>query len=340
MCEQNTNAENDCFEPFKHFNFLAKIFLSAPFTVKGKVGKRNISAISHTNLLYILICSSIVSLSMNMVYNYLKWGSVLRVSQSIFNILSVIVIICVTFFKNVTKVEIMRKMINKEHFLVDSKVINNKLESYNKLKFVSLAEIVIIISIMIITLIFVISEYSPEKQLQLFIVYIIPNGIIMFYICQYVNYIIILKSWLNSLNSYLKNLSYIRNEIDVNIQSLEKKIKIAKKSYIIIFKLTELIQEYFEIPVLFIKATSFLNTTGFLYLFISSETTHISTYLWIVANALKIFSLPFFCELCMEEVSLLSTQNLKYRHFLFLGPENCTNTEKNISDENGRKCFS
>lgn len=306
-CKQNINSETDCFEPLKYFNFLAKIFLSAPFSMKRQVGKRKFSTISHTNLLYILICLSVVSLSIYMLYNYFKWGSILRVSQALFNILSIIVIIFVTFLKNFTIVEIMRKMLNKEKFLIHSKVIDHKLNNYNKIKIISLVQIFIIISLMIITLIFVISEYSPEKQIVLLIVYIIPNGIIMFYICQYVNYIIILKTWLKYLNSYLKKLYYLRNENEINVQlEMENKIIIAKKSYITIFKLTQLIQKYFQIPVLCIKATSFLNTTGFLYLFISSETTHNSTYLWIVANILKIFSLPFFCELCVEEVTLLS----------------------------------
>lgn len=291
-------TSQDIFSSLKYFNFMARFFLTAPYRVEGKVDERKFVPFKNTNALYILVCLMSISIEYYMVYSYFQWAVMLRLCQAIFNAFAMTIIILFTFIKKSQAVHIMKKFTNKEKFLAQYGIKCN----YKKLRIVSIIEIVVIIIIMCSTLYFVTKEYSQSRQITLTLCYIVPNGLIMTYLCQYINYTLILHDWLKNLNAYLLKLCNDDNDI-------EAKLITGRKSYIIIWKLSKLLQSYYEIPVLFVKATSFLNTTAFLYLGLASENIFFSTYMWIGANILKIFALPFFCDFCVEKV-----KSRKYYH--------------------------
>lgn len=156
-------------------------------------------------------------------------------------------------------------------------------------------QLIVILLISIVSQSLVPLEYSTLRKGLLFCMFVLPNIITMLFLCQYINLVLVVRDWLDSLNGYLKELLIIEFEAD-------KRLDNCRESFHSLWELTKEIEKAFQLPVLVLMGTTFINTAAFVYLWIVVPKINPSTYLWFFSNILKISILPLACELCRTKV--------------------------------------
>lgn len=300
----NSRNEKDIFKALWLFNLISKLLMSAPFTVSGPVDQRKFTPIRHNDINYFVRCSITLCAGFYAISQFMMHGVKLRFTQGALNCLTMTVIIIWTFLKKNEIVKLLRKFEKKEKRFKEIGIVY----SYTRLRNVSIVEISSVFLIICAIYILVLDEYEDSREILMFLLFILPNIIIMLYVCQYINYVLILNDWLKNLHIYIERMYYSDSDI-------EMRLSYARQTFYSIWKLSDMVQKYFQFPVLCINATSFLNITAFLYRWLISTHVHLSTFFWIGANLLKLFILPFLCELCCNKVlnqSIPVYFNIKY----------------------------
>lgn len=283
----------DIFQILKFNYLISKLFLVAPYKIFGTIGDRSFIAVKNNDVVYFLKCVALSTVLFICFSIFTRFGVLLRVTQALFNCLSVTLMTFCSFFRKKLATKILKHFEQSEKFFSEHGI----LYSEKRLRKITIREFVLLFGVSCYVLTVLTFEYLTRNHtLSIYILFFVPNTVIYCYLYQYYNYIFILEDWLQSLKEYIENLYYV----DENM--LESKLYVARNVYNSIYKMSQLIQTYFQIPLLSIKAGSFINTTAYSYLLYVSSGSIWSTYFWIFVNVLKLLLLSFICQRCTNKV--------------------------------------
>lgn len=279
------------FQALKWFYFLNKLFMVAPYTIHISTNKTEIKVISKYDIIYyIRTLFVLISLSYGLTF-YFSMAVRFKVVQAVLNIVSLILIIPIIFITRSNIAKLMLRISELETKLAIYGIKYN----YKKLFRTSLVEIFLILLFSIISQVLEPPEFTLLRKLLLFGLFVLPNAIVMLFLCQYINFSIVCSDWLQNLDDYLKELLVSNFEANVKLNN-------ARRIFHYLWDTTYRIEDVFQVPILIVLGITFLNTAAFVYLWIVVIKINPSTYIWFSCNILKISVLPFMCERCKKKV--------------------------------------
>lgn len=291
---QAKKIRRDIFEILKFNYLMSKLCLIAPYKIVGTIGNRTFIPIKNNDIIYVLKCMALSAALYICFYIFSRFGVLLRLSQALVNCLSVTLMTFCSFFRKKLAVKILKHFEQSEKFFCEHSI----LYSQKRLRNITIREFILIFAVSCYVLTVLTIEYLTRNYtISMYVLFFVPNTIIYCFLYQYYNFIFILEDWLESLKEYIENLYYV----DENI--LESRLYVARTVYNSIYKMSQMVQIYYQIPLLCIKAGSFINTTAYSYLLYVSNGSIWSTYFWIFVNLLKLLFLSFVCQRCKNKVS-------------------------------------
>lgn len=283
--------KRDIFQALKIFFFVNKLLLVAPYTIRGSTNTRMFKVVNNYDLIYYLRCLLIVCSSCYGLTYYMHIAARLKVVQAFLNTISITLIIPIIFINRNNFIKVMARMSELETKLKEYGIGY----SYNKLFRLSLFQLFTVLSISVISQALVSPEFILLRKCLLFGLFVLPNAMTMLFLCQYINFVMVCRDWLEGLDEYMQELLIIEFEAS-------KRLDTARSIYHNLWEITHMIGRVFQLPVLIILGITFLNTAAFVYLWLVVTKINPSTYLWFFSNILKICLLPLMCEICRKKV--------------------------------------
>lgn len=294
--------EIDIFHIIRHHHLLSRLLLLSPYKILGQIGSRIFVPEKDFCAFYLSKCALIIFIQIYSFYLFSKFGIFLRIVQAIFNCLCICVMLIWPFVYKKQAVKILKHFEQSEKFFKENGIVY----SHKKLSRLIIAEFFFILFATTYVFVTLTLEYIEKyHELCTYPLFLLPNTFIYCYLCQYYNYVFILEDWLSSLKKYVEKLYYEEEKY------LDGKLFIVRNVYDAIYKMSQMVQIYYQIPILFIKIGSFINTTAFTYLWYVSKGAKSTTYFWILVNVLKLIVLSFVCERCTVKVFYLTKKYLK-----------------------------
>lgn len=286
-----TKEKRDIFQALKLFYLVNKLLMVAPYTIRGSPTTRTFTVVNKLDFVYYLRCLLTIGASCYGLSFYIFIAVRLKVAQAFLNMISIILIVPLIFINRNNFVKVMKRMVELEITLAKYGITYN----YKKLFRMSLLQMFLVLIISVISQALVSPEFSVLRKSLLFALFVLPNAITILFLCQYFNFVMICHDWLEALNAYLKEMLIIEFEAD-------KRLNTSRELFHFLWQLTKMIEDVFQVPILVVLGTTFINTAAFVYLWMVVVKINPSTYLWFLSNILKIAVLPLMCELCRTKV--------------------------------------
>lgn len=292
----NNKKDENIFRSLKIFLLINKLLMVAPYSVGvSQTSNKKFKIVNNYDVIYHIRCIFVICICCYGLTHYINMAARLKVVQAFLNTISIAFLLPIIFLTRRNFIEMLKKMSELETKLTNYGIACN----YDKLFRLSMFQLISILLISIVSQALVSPEFILLRKILLFTLFVLPNILTMLFLCQYINIVMVLGDWLENLNEYLKELLIIEFEAVNRLHN-------ATQIFHWLWELAQLIENAYQLPVLIVLGTTFINTAAFVYLWIIVAKINPSTYLWFFSNILKISLLPLMCEICRKKVSYYS----------------------------------